>query len=154
MRFTSTLFPTSTLQKALLRNQKQLTVKRYRPSSNRSFTISQPAGQPSQIMYPYNRIPLQEPQTMQHVSRSSPPQPTWALSQIHNPYYQIQRGPNDSQQMVAKTDVTSAHSPALSTATFRDDMSAHESMGSGPNYFPGVIDTSKSRNLSISGIRV
>ncbi|KAF2637291.1 hypothetical protein P280DRAFT_483164 [Massarina eburnea CBS 473.64] len=91
-------------------------------------------------------MPLQQPQTMHHVSRPSPPHSTWAVPQPHNPYYHMQRGPlgisrDDPQQLVAKSDVTTAHSPAMTTATYRDSMNPQEGMG-GPNYFPGVIDTS------------
>ncbi|KAF1958439.1 hypothetical protein CC80DRAFT_409106 [Byssothecium circinans] len=122
-------------------------VQQYRPSSNRSFTTNHSSGEAPQMMYAYGSMPLSQSQTMQHVSRSSPPQPTWAAPQPHNPYYQMQRGPvavsrDDTQHLIAKTHITSSHSPAMSTATFRDGMSAHEGMGTGPDYFPGIIDTS------------
>jgi hypothetical protein len=106
-------------------------------------------------MYPYGSIPLQQQQqaqSMQHVSRPSPSQSTWAVPQPHNPYYQMQRGPmvsrDDVQQLVAKTDVTRSHSPTMSTRNFRDDVNGHEGLST-PNYFPGVIDTSKSSLLHV-----
>jgi hypothetical protein len=88
----------------------------------------------------------QQPQQLHQVSRPSPPHPTWAVPQMHNPYYHMQRGPiaasrENSEHLVAKTDVSAANSPALSTATYRNSMNAHDNLGT-PDYFPNIIDTS------------
>ncbi|KAF2680265.1 hypothetical protein K458DRAFT_445246 [Lentithecium fluviatile CBS 122367] len=137
-------------------------VQQYRPSPNRSYTVNQPAGHQTQMMYPYgisppqhqqHQQPQQHQQRQQHqahpmhqVSRPSPPQPTWAVPQTHNPYYHMQKGPmaasrDDPQQLIARSDVTTSHSPAMSTATFRQDMGGPQTLGT-TDYFPGVIDTS------------
>ncbi|KAF2477024.1 uncharacterized protein BDR25DRAFT_208361 [Lindgomyces ingoldianus] len=124
-------------------------VRQYRPSSNRSFTISQPSSRhAAQIMYPYGNIQLQpqQNQALQQQSRPSPPYPTWAVPQTHNPYSQM-KGPvtsssHESEQVVAKTDITTSQSPAMNAAHFRHNMGGHESLGT-PDYFQGtVIDTS------------
>ncbi|PSN68257.1 hypothetical protein BS50DRAFT_665876 [Corynespora cassiicola Philippines] len=137
-------------------------VQQYRPSSssNRSFTINQPSHrQGPQMMYPYGGIPLHQQQqhphphqqqqqthAVQQASRPSPPQSTWAVPQTHYPNYQMQRPPipgsrEESEQMMAKTDVTASHSPAMHATTFRNSMNGHDGLGN-TDYFQGVIDTS------------
>lgn len=64
----------------------------------------------------------------------------------------MQRGPlatsrDESEQIVAKNDVSAANSPALTTATYRNSMNGHENLGT-TDYFPGVIDTSMSFFIS------
>ncbi|KAF2183090.1 hypothetical protein K469DRAFT_584085 [Zopfia rhizophila CBS 207.26] len=101
------------------------------------------------MMYPYGNIPLQPQQTqaLQQQSRPSPPYPTWAVPQNHDPYNQMQKGPvanhrGGSDQAIAKTDVTTSQSPAMTTAGFRNSLHAHETLGA-TDYFPRtVIDTS------------
>lgn len=143
----------------LSRLSDKLTGIRYRPSPNRTYTVNQPTGHPGQMMYPtYGGLPLQHHQQSQHqqqhqpqahamqqVSRPSPPQPTWAVPQTQHPYYQMQKPPmtatrDDSQQLMARPDT---HSPAMSTATFRHELGAPQTLGP-TDYFPGVIDTSTS----------
>ncbi|KAH7135094.1 hypothetical protein B0J11DRAFT_575705 [Dendryphion nanum] len=129
-------------------------VQQYRPSSsNRSYTIAPTPPQHSQhapqMMYPYGNMQMQQqqqqhhhPHALQSHSRPSPPyHPTWAVPPSHHPYQQMQRGPiptsrEEHEHLMAKPDVTTSHSPALSTATFRQ-----EPIGT-TDYFPGVIDTS------------
>jgi hypothetical protein len=91
----------------------------------------------------------QQPHQMQHISRPSPPHPTWAIPQSHShsQYYPMppkapvsttrEEQQQQQQRYVSRTDVTAAHSPALSTATYRPD-----NLGT-TDYFPGVIDTSR-----------
>lgn len=50
-------------------------------------------------------------------------------------------GRDDHLHSIAKSDVATSQSPALSTATFRHGMNGHEALNS-TDYFPGVIDTS------------
>jgi hypothetical protein len=134
-------------------------VYRYRPASNRSFTITQPSSRhATQMMYPYGNVPLQpqQPQAMQQHqqhqqqhhphSRPSPPYPTWAVPQTHNPYAHMQKtsvegSRDDYQPLAARTDPATSQSPALSNAHFRNTMGGQETLGT--DYFPGVIDTSR-----------
>ncbi|KAL5445650.1 hypothetical protein PMIN07_005307 [Paraphaeosphaeria minitans] len=136
-------------------------VQQYRSSPNRSYAVNQQPGHPTQMMYSYGGVTLQHPQHhqqpqhqqrqqphhIQHVSRPSPPQPTWAVPQSHShsQYYPMASGPRkapvattreEQQRYVSRPDVTSTHSPALSTANYRPDNLETT------DYFPGVIDTS------------
>ena len=131
------------------------------------------------MMYSYGGVPLQQQQQqpypqhqqphVQHMSRPSPPQPTWAVPQTHNPYYAPHKSPvpptrEEQQRYVSRPDVTTTHSPALSASTFRPPISAADSLGT-TDYFPGVIDTSEplivrprastnlSRSLGAKGMR-
>jgi hypothetical protein len=63
-----------------------------------------------------------------------------------NPYYHMQRGPiatsrDDSEHLVAKTDISATNSPATSTTTYRNSLNAHDNLGT-TDYFPNLIDTS------------
>ena len=101
------------------------------------------------MMYNYGNIPLQHHQQnhgTQNMSRPSPPQPTWNVPHSHATYYSMQKPPSavsreESQRMLARSDITNSHSPALSNATYRPTISAPEGLGT-TDYFPGVIDTS------------
>jgi hypothetical protein len=50
-------------------------------------------------------------------------------------------GRDHPPQVLARSDITTAHSPATSTASFRHEMSGPPTLGP-IDYFPGVIDTS------------
>jgi hypothetical protein len=116
--------------------------------------MNQPSPTPgSHMMYPYGSLPhghQQQAQTMQQLSGPSPPQSTWAVPQTHAQYYQMPRGHamgsrEESGHLVARSDVATSQSPAISTTSYSNSNSIH---GSGTmattDYFPGVIDTSKS----------
>ena len=102
------------------------------------------------MMYPYGTIPLQgqqQTQTMQQMSRPSPPQPTWAVPQTHNPYYQMPRDPTmgsreDSGHLLPRSDVTTTQPPALSSTAYSNSLHGSGTLAT-TDYFPGVIDTSK-----------
>jgi hypothetical protein len=99
-----------------------------------------------QMMYPYGAAPHpghQQSHNMQHMSRPSPPQPTWAVPQAHNPYYQMPRGPamgnrEDNGHLLPRSETTSSQSPAH----FSNSMHSSTPLAS-TDYFPGVIDTSR-----------
>jgi hypothetical protein len=103
-------------------------------------------------MYSYNGLPQQgqqqQAQPMQHMSRPSPPQPTWAVPQTHNPYYQMPRSQamssrDDARHMLGRSDVVTAQSPVSSNTPFTNSMHGSNHLAT-TDYFPGVIDTSKS----------
>ncbi|KAF2738784.1 hypothetical protein EJ04DRAFT_26442 [Polyplosphaeria fusca] len=124
-------------------------VQQYRPSPNRSYTLTQPHPQhAAQMMYPYGNMQMQPPQQqMQQVSRPSPPYPAWAVPQTHNPYHQMHKVPipstaEPSEHMIAKTDVTASQSPSINSTSFRNSMAPPDALNS-TDFFPGtVIDTS------------
>lgn len=124
---------------------------RYRPSPNRSYTMGHSSPTPgTQMMYPYGNVPLQgqqQQQNVQQMSRPSPPQPTWAVPQSHNPYYSVPRGPimgsrEESGHLLARSGIATSQSPALSNATYSNSMAGAPTLPT-TDYFPGVIDTSK-----------
>jgi hypothetical protein len=130
---------------------------RYRPSSNGAYSMNHSSPTPgSQIMYPYGTLPVQgqqQSQPIQHMSRPSPPQPTWAVPQTHNSYYQMPRGQimnsrEDSRHSLARPDATSGQSPALSSVTYSSAMHGPGTLAT-TDYFPGVIDTSKLASLHV-----
>ena len=105
----------------------------------------------TQMMYSYGNLPLQaqqqQQQTVQQMSRPSPPQPTWAVPQTHNPYYSMPRSAimgsrEESGHLMARSDVATSQSPALSNAAFSNSMNGTGALST-TDYFPGVIDTSK-----------
>lgn len=120
------------------------------------------------MMYNYGAMPLQhqhqhqhphqqhQQSQAQHMSRPPPSQPTWAVSQTHSPYYPVHKNHvattrEEQQRLMSRPDVTTAHSPALSSATYRPPISAPENLGP-PDYFPGVIDTSGSLPFFSKGV--
>jgi hypothetical protein len=130
---------------------------RYRPSSNGGYPIHQSSPTPgSQIMYPYSTHPQQgqrQAQPMQQMSRPSPPQPTWAVPQTHNQYYQMPRGQamsnrEDARHLVARTDIATSQSTPSSNTTFSNSMHSSGHLAT-TDYFPGVIDTSKFHELCL-----
>jgi hypothetical protein len=130
---------------------------RYRPSPNRQYTMGRPSPTPgSQMMYSYGNLPpqgQQHPQSLQHMSRPSPPQPTWEVSQTHPSYYDMPRGSGvggreDSGHLLARTDATTSQPLALSSAAYSNSMAATHSLAT-TDYFPGVIDTSKLFCMSV-----
>jgi hypothetical protein len=131
---------------------------RYRPTSNGSYPIHhQPSPTPgSQMMYSYRALPQQgqhQAQPMQHMSRPSPPQPTWAVPQTHNPYYQMPRGQDirsreDNRHVLARPDVATSQSPTPNNITYSNSMHGPGTLST-TDYFPGVIDTSESRGMHI-----
>ncbi|KAH3964285.1 hypothetical protein HBI81_185810 [Parastagonospora nodorum] len=122
-----------------------------RPSSNGSYAMHHSSPAPgSQMMYPYNGLPQQgqqqQAQPMQHMSRPSPPQPTWAVPQTHNPYYQMPRSQamssrEDARHMLGRSDIVTAQSPVSSNTPFTNSMHGSNHLAT-TDYFPGVIDTS------------
>ncbi|OAL43529.1 hypothetical protein IQ07DRAFT_296659 [Pyrenochaeta sp. DS3sAY3a] len=125
-------------------------IQQYRPSPNRSYTMGHSSPTPgTQMMYPYGNVPLQgqqQPQNVQQMSRPSPPQPTWAVPQSHNPYYSVPRGPimgsrEESGHLLARSGIATSQSPALSNATYSNSMAGAPTLPT-TDYFPGVIDTS------------
>jgi hypothetical protein len=124
---------------------------RYRPSPNRQYNIGQPSPTPgTQMMYSYGNLPprgQQQPQTLQQMSRPSPPQPTWEVPQTHNSYYAMPRGSgvggrDDPGHLLPRTDVTTSQPPAMSSGAYSNSVAATHSLAT-TDYFPGVIDTSK-----------
>jgi hypothetical protein len=101
-------------------------------------------------MYSYGNLPpqgQQHPQSLQHMSRPSPPQPTWEVPQTHTSYYDMPQGSGaggreDSGHLLARTDATTSQPPALSSAAYSNSMATTHSLAT-TDYFPGVIDTSK-----------
>jgi hypothetical protein len=128
---------------------------RYRPSPDRSYTTDPHSSTPPpHMMYSYSHLPMQaqqQPQTVQHMSRPSPPQTTWAVPQTHNPYYPMPRGPTPGSRdepghLLARSEVSAAHSPAMIMTTYSSGINDAGTLAT-TDYFPGVIDTSKcSRN--------
>jgi hypothetical protein len=103
------------------------------------------------MMYSYGTLPQQgqhQPQPMQQMTRPSPPQPTWAVPQTHNPYYQMPRSQvmssrEDNRHTLARTDVASSQSPTPNNIAYSNSMHGKGTLST-TDYFPGVIDTSKS----------
>ena len=131
-----------------------LTKYRYRPSPNSSYSMGQSSPVPTpQMMYSYGNIPLQgqqqqQAQTLQQLTRPSPPQPTWAVPQPHNPYYPMQRVPipgsrEDSGYLMSTSNTSTSQSLAIGSATFSSSISGSRLFAT-TDYFQGVIDTSKS----------
>lgn len=126
-------------------------IQQYHPSPpNRPFNMGQSSPTPAaQMMYSYGNLPLQgqqQPQNMQQMSRPSPPESTWMVPQTHNPYYSMPRGPipgsrEEASHLLARSDVVTSQSPALSSATFSNSMNGAGTLAT-TDYFPGVIDTS------------
>ncbi|KAJ4361849.1 hypothetical protein N0V83_010790 [Neocucurbitaria cava] len=80
------------------------------------------------------------------MSRPSPPQPTWAVPQTHNPYYSMPRSAmigsrEEPGHQMARSDVATSQSPALSSAPYNSSVNGTGSLAT-TDYFPGVIDTS------------
>jgi hypothetical protein len=104
-------------------------------------------------MYPYSNLPpqgQQQAQPMQQISRPSPPQPTWAVPHTHNPYYQMPRGQamghrEDNRHLLARSDVTTTQSPVSNNIPYTNSMHGSSHLAT-TDYFPGVIDTSKSKD--------
>lgn len=128
-----------------------LTTYRYRSSPNRSYTtIPHSSTPPPHTMYSYSHLPMQaqqQPETVQRIPRPSPPQITWAVPQIHNPYHPMPSDPtpgsrDDADQLLARSEVSAAHSPALNMTTYRTGINDTRTLAT-TNYFPGVIDTSE-----------
>jgi hypothetical protein len=124
---------------------------RYRPSPNRQYTIGHPSPTPgSQMMYSYGNLHpqvQQQPQSIQRMSRPSPPQPTWAVPQTHTSYYAMPRGSGgggreDPGHLLARTESTTSQPSAMSSAEYDNSMAVTHSHAT-TDYFPGVIDTSK-----------
>lgn len=110
------------------------------------------------MMYPYGGVPQQgqqqqqqqqhqQPQNLLQISRPSPPQPSWAVSQPHPSYYAAQRGPavgnrQDSVNPMAQADISSTQ-PSVTSSDFYSNSMAPPTSLAGTDFFPGVIDTSK-----------
>jgi hypothetical protein len=100
-------------------------------------------------MYAYSTYAFQRqppPPSMQQISRSSPPQATWAVPQPHNTYYAGPRGPmmaarDERAQFLPRSDINSSGTTAYSSG-----------MATSADYFPNVIDTSMSTLTSINPI--
>ncbi|KAH7392143.1 hypothetical protein DE146DRAFT_766270 [Phaeosphaeria sp. MPI-PUGE-AT-0046c] len=100
-------------------------------------------------MYPYgthSQQGYQQTQPMSQRPKPSPPQPTWAVPQTHNPYYQMPRGQTmnsreDNRHMLARPDVNTTQSPVHSHNTYSNSMQNPGHLAT-TDYFPGVIDTS------------
>jgi hypothetical protein len=103
------------------------------------------------MMYPYGTLPQHgqhQAQPMQQMTRPSPPQPTWAVPQTHNPYYQMPRSQvmssrEDNRHTLARPDVASSQSPTPNNIAYSNSMHGQGTLST-TDYFPGVIDTSKS----------
>ncbi|KAL6703807.1 hypothetical protein ACN47E_009026 [Coniothyrium glycines] len=126
------------------------TVQQYRPSSNRPYAMAQSSTSPqTHMMYSYGNGSLQgqqQSQGLQHMTRPSPPQPTWAVPQPHNPYFSVQRGnvPGSREgpaHMLSTTQVTASPSSTMNGASFSSSLDTPGSLTT-TDYFPGVIDTS------------
>ena len=122
---------------------------RYRPSSSKSQVMGQSSPPSNAQMYAYNNYAFQRqppPPSMQQISRSSPPQSTWAVPQPHNTYYAGPRGPmmavrDERAQFLPRSDINSSGTTAYSNG-----------MATSADYFPNVIDTSMFTLTSISPI--
>ena len=112
---------------------------RYRPSSSKSQIMGQSSPPSNAQMYAYNNYAFQRqppPPSMQQISRSSPPQTTWAVPQPHNTYYAGPRGPmmaarDERAQFLPRSDINTSGTSAYSSG-----------MATSAGYFPNVIDTS------------
>ncbi|KAL5113633.1 hypothetical protein ACEQ8H_008498 [Pleosporales sp. CAS-2024a] len=117
------------------------------------------------MAFPYGALPpqgQQQAQSMPQISKPSPPQPTWAVPQTHNQYYQMPRAlttanREDSRHMLAKPAITTTQSPVPSHAPFTNSTHGPSHLPT-TDYFPGVIDTSRldispvaSSSLTIAG---
>lgn len=117
---------------------------RYRPSSSRANNIGQSSPTSATQMYAHSSFPFQQhppPPVLQHMSRSSPPQPTWAVPQSHNSYYAGTRGSiipsrNEHAQSLQRPDINTTGAPGF------DNVTLSNSMATSAQYFPNVIDTS------------
>ncbi|KAI8936674.1 hypothetical protein NX059_007069 [Plenodomus lindquistii] len=123
-------------------------VQQYRLSPNRPYATGQSSPTPGpEMMYTYGAHALHSQQQSQGLpmSRPSPPQPTWAVPQTHNQYYAMPRGPpmrvREEMEHMARSNVSTAQSPAQSTSTYSSGMNGAGSLAT-TDYFPGVIDTS------------
>lgn len=114
----------------------------YRPSSSKSNTMGQSSPTSATQMYAHSNYAFQRHQPlplMQDMSRSSPPQPTWAVTQSHNSYY---AGPRESMlpsrnehgRFMQRPDINASTAPAFNNVT--------DGMTASTEYFPSVIDTS------------
>lgn len=137
----------------------------YRPSSNRSYTATQPSSRhAAQLMYSYGNLALQshqphalqQQQQQQHHqspvqpqhSRASPPFPSWALQQAHNPYSHLSKGPMQQLKDTSPTghsdnkiDVSGAQQSSMHAQSYPSYTGQEPSMT--PDFFAGtVIDTS------------
>ena len=100
-------------------------------------------------MYAYSNYALQRqppPPPMQQISRSLPPQSTWAVPQPHSTYYASPRGPmmaarDERAQFLPRSDINTSGSTAYSSG-----------MTTSADYFPNVIDTSMFTSTSINDI--
>jgi hypothetical protein len=109
------------------------------------------------MIYSYSNLPpqgQQQAQPMQQMSRPSPPQPTWAVPQTHNPYYQMPRGQamgsrDDTRHVIARSDVATTQSPVSNNIPYTNSMHGSSHLAT-TDYFPGVIDTSESQHVIFS----
>ncbi|OSS51010.1 hypothetical protein B5807_04378 [Epicoccum nigrum] len=114
-------------------------LQQYRPSSSKSQVMSQSSPPTNAQMYAYSNYALQRqppPPPMQQISRSLPPQSTWAVPQPHSTYYASPRGPmmaarDERAQFLPRSDINTSGSTAYSSG-----------MTTSADYFPNVIDTS------------
>ncbi|KAF3006758.1 hypothetical protein E8E13_009983 [Curvularia kusanoi] len=119
-------------------------LQQYRPSSSKSHVMGQSSPASSAQMYAYNNYTLQRQQPqqpLQQMSRSSPPQSTWAVPQSHNTYYGGPRGPmvaarDEHAQFLPRSDITTTGPTAYKIAA------VSSGMATSAEYFPNVIDTS------------
>ncbi|KZM24840.1 hypothetical protein ST47_g4007 [Ascochyta rabiei] len=121
----------------------------YRPSSSKSRGLGQAPPTSSPQMYPYNDYSFQKhppPPSLQQVSRSSPPQSTWAVPQTHNSYYAGAGGPmvrnrEENVQYLPRSDIDPSAASMFNNTTFNSGMQVG-GMSTSAEYFPSVIDAS------------
>ncbi len=95
-------------------------------------------------MYAYSNYPFQrqpQPPMLQHMSRSSPPQSTWAVPQSQNSYYAGSRGPmapsrDEHAQFFQRSNTSTTVAPPFTNVALSNGMTTSA------EYFPNVIDTS------------
>lgn len=117
---------------------------RYRPSSSKSHATDQSSPTSAAQMYAYNNYSFQRqqpPPVLQHMSRSSPPQSTWAVPQTHNSYYAGSRESmvptrDEHAQFLPRSDINTTGAPAFNSTVLSNGMATSA------EYFSNVIDTS------------
>ncbi|KAH6633479.1 hypothetical protein C7974DRAFT_357865 [Boeremia exigua] len=119
-------------------------LQQYRPSSSKSNGMGQSSPRSATQMFAHSNYSFQRqppPPMLQHMSRSSPPQSTWAVPQSHNSYYAGPRGPMAPSRDEHAPFFQRPHINTTGAPTF-NNVTLSNGMATSAEYFPNVIDTS------------
>lgn len=119
-------------------------IQQYRLSSSKLSAMGQSSPTSAAQMYAHSNYPFQrqqQPPMLQHMSRSSPPQSTWAVPQSHNSYYAGPRGPmapsrDEHASFFPRSDTNTTAAPPFNNVALSNGTTTSA------EYFPNVIDTS------------